>query len=105
MFLAAFTNSKFHISQSLHFIYVYFPWLDDDEQLHYKSLLTHLKTMAQETAVTTIDLEGCGLEKVASGKVREIFEMDSETLLFVATDRISAYDVILANVSALYYYI
>jgi len=32
---------------------------------------------------------------VASGKVREIYEIDSDSYLFVATDRISAYDVIL----------
>jgi len=35
------------------------------------------------------------LPHIASGKVREIYEIDPETLLFVATDRISAYDVIL----------
>jgi len=35
------------------------------------------------------------LPHIASGKVREIYEIDSEHLLFVATDRISAYDVIL----------
>lgn len=35
------------------------------------------------------------LAHIASGKVREIYEIDPEHLLFVATDRISAYDVIL----------
>jgi phosphoribosylaminoimidazole-succinocarboxamide synthase len=35
------------------------------------------------------------LSHVASGKVREIYEIDPDHLLFVATDRISAYDVIL----------
>ncbi len=35
------------------------------------------------------------LPHVASGKVREIYEVDAEHLLFVATDRISAFDVIL----------
>jgi phosphoribosylaminoimidazole-succinocarboxamide synthase len=35
------------------------------------------------------------LPHIASGKVREIYEVDAERLLFVATDRISAYDVIL----------
>jgi phosphoribosylaminoimidazole-succinocarboxamide synthase len=35
------------------------------------------------------------LPHIASGKVREIYEIDSGHLLFVATDRISAYDVIL----------
>jgi phosphoribosylaminoimidazole-succinocarboxamide synthase len=35
------------------------------------------------------------LPHIASGKVREIYEIDPQHLLFVATDRISAYDVIL----------
>jgi phosphoribosylaminoimidazole-succinocarboxamide synthase len=35
------------------------------------------------------------LRHIASGKVREIYEVDEDQLLFVATDRISAYDVIL----------
>ncbi len=35
------------------------------------------------------------LPHIASGKVREIYEIDREHLLFVATDRISAYDVVL----------
>ena len=48
-------------------------------------------------AITKIDVPG--LKKIASGKVREIFELDDQTLLFVATDRISAYDVIMENVS------
>ncbi|SCV01957.1 LAME_0G19636g1_1 [Lachancea meyersii CBS 8951] len=37
------------------------------------------------------------LPLVARGKVRDIYEVDSKTLLFVATDRISAYDVIMEN--------
>ncbi|KAF2717920.1 phosphoribosylaminoimidazolesuccinocarboxamide synthase [Polychaeton citri CBS 116435] len=48
-------------------------------------------------AVTQLDLTSYGLEKVASGKVREIYALDKQTLLFIATDRISAYDVIMAN--------
>ncbi|HSJ29690.1 MAG TPA: phosphoribosylaminoimidazolesuccinocarboxamide synthase [Acidimicrobiia bacterium] len=35
------------------------------------------------------------LPHVASGKVREIYEVDDQRLLFVATDRISAFDVVL----------
>jgi phosphoribosylaminoimidazole-succinocarboxamide synthase len=35
------------------------------------------------------------LPHIASGKVREIYQVDDEHLLFVATDRISAFDVIL----------
>ncbi|GAB7324619.1 hypothetical protein MBLNU13_g08506t1 [Cladosporium sp. NU13] len=53
--------------------------------------------MASNTAVTKVDLSQYNIKKIASGKVREIFEIDDKTLLFVATDRISAYDVILNN--------
>lgn len=35
------------------------------------------------------------LEHIGSGKVREIFEVDGTRLLIVATDRISAFDVVL----------
>jgi phosphoribosylaminoimidazole-succinocarboxamide synthase len=37
------------------------------------------------------------LTHIGSGKVREIYEIDAERLLFVATDRISAYDVVLTE--------
>lgn len=37
------------------------------------------------------------LPLLATGKVREIYSIDDNTLLFVATDRISAYDVVMAN--------
>ncbi len=37
------------------------------------------------------------LPHIASGKVREIYQIDDDRLLFVATDRISAYDVILTQ--------
>jgi len=35
------------------------------------------------------------LSRIATGKVREIFELDQDRLLLVATDRISAYDVVM----------
>ncbi|CEJ56901.1 Putative Phosphoribosylaminoimidazole-succinocarboxamide synthase [Penicillium brasilianum] len=47
-------------------------------------------------AVTTFDLQGA-LPLVARGKVRDLYEVDEKTLLFVASDRISAYDVIMEN--------
>ncbi|KAK9366073.1 hypothetical protein V1509DRAFT_631182 [Lipomyces kononenkoae] len=47
-------------------------------------------------ALTTTDL-GSSLPLVAKGKVRDIYSVDDATLLFVATDRISAYDVIMKN--------
>ena len=37
------------------------------------------------------------LELYASGKVRDIYQVDGEHLLFVATDRISAFDYVLAT--------
>ena len=37
------------------------------------------------------------LERVARGKVRDIYEVDDERLLLVATDRVSAYDVVMAE--------
>ncbi|KAH9825576.1 Phosphoribosylaminoimidazole-succinocarboxamide synthase, partial [Teratosphaeria destructans] len=55
--------------------------------------------MASPNVVTTIDLKQHGFKHIASGKVREIFEVNPDILLFIATDRISAYDVILANAS------
>jgi len=36
-----------------------------------------------------------GLELHASGKVRDVYNLDAERLLFVATDRISAFDYVL----------
>jgi phosphoribosylaminoimidazole-succinocarboxamide synthase len=45
---------------------------------------------------TIHQLELPGIKKVKSGKVREIFDL-GDRLLFVATDRISAFDCILPN--------
>jgi phosphoribosylaminoimidazole-succinocarboxamide synthase len=38
-----------------------------------------------------------GLELYASGKVRDLYRVDNERLLLVATDRISAFDYVLAS--------
>ena len=54
--------------------------------------------MANTGAITTLSIDG--LPKIATGKVRELYEVDEKTLLFVASDRISAYDVIMENVRA-----
>ncbi|MBO0693687.1 MAG: phosphoribosylaminoimidazolesuccinocarboxamide synthase [Acidimicrobiaceae bacterium] len=37
------------------------------------------------------------MEKIASGKVRDIYRLDEEHLLFVTSDRISAFDVVMAE--------
>ena len=44
--------------------------------------------------MTTSDLP---LRRIARGKVRDIYEVDDERLLLVATDRVSAYDVVMAE--------
>lgn len=50
------------------------------------------------SVVVKVDLQD-KLRRVASGKVRDLFSIDDSTLLFVATDRISAFDVVMDNVS------
>lgn len=47
------------------------------------------------STVTHTDLPG--LTRLHRGKVRDVYEVDAETLLFVATDRISAFDRILGS--------
>src|ERR1700757_4144848 len=48
----------------------------------------------QTSTQSSIDLPG--IKKLRSGKVREVFDL-GDTLLFVVTDRISAFDVILPD--------
>ncbi|KAI0010429.1 putative phosphoribosylaminoimidazole-succinocarboxamide synthase [Xylariaceae sp. FL0662B] len=50
---------------------------------------------ASNQALTKIELTS--LPKLASGKVRDLYAIDARTLLFVTTDRISAYDVVMEN--------
>ncbi|HSS84619.1 MAG TPA: phosphoribosylaminoimidazolesuccinocarboxamide synthase, partial [Reyranella sp.] len=44
--------------------------------------------------MTTSDLP---LRRIARGKVRDVYEVEGERLLLVATDRVSAYDVVMAE--------
>ncbi|ORZ36183.1 phosphoribosylaminoimidazole-succinocarboxamide synthase, partial [Catenaria anguillulae PL171] len=47
---------------------------------------------------TTLLQSSCpDLKLVARGKVRDLYEVDQNSLLFVATDRLSAFDVIMKN--------
>ncbi|HET9863895.1 MAG TPA: phosphoribosylaminoimidazolesuccinocarboxamide synthase [Steroidobacteraceae bacterium] len=45
--------------------------------------------------VHTTSLEG--LKKIHAGKVRDIYEVDAESMLIVTTDRLSAFDVVLPD--------
>jgi len=49
----------------------------------------------QYPVVTTTDLPGFRLH--SRGKVRDIYEIDDDTLLIVTTDRMSAFDVVLGD--------
>ena len=56
----------------------------------------------RETALTESLFESnlASLELAARGKVRDIYRVDDDRLLIVATDRLSAVDVILPDPSA-----
>ncbi|MEZ6017393.1 MAG: phosphoribosylaminoimidazolesuccinocarboxamide synthase [Planctomycetota bacterium] len=51
--------------------------------------------MSPETVYLGRDERPPGLEQIASGKVRDVYTLDAEHLLFVTTDRVSAFDVIM----------
>ena len=53
-----------------------------------------LTDMSTSQTVTSSDL-GSSLALVNKGKVRDIYSIDATTLLFVTTDRVSAFDVVL----------
>lgn len=51
-------------------------------------------------ALTSSNLEGT-LKLLNKGKVRDVYQLSEDEILFVATDRISAYDVIMENVRSI----
>lgn len=54
--------------------------------------------MNEATTITSAVEDLSALPLIARGKVREIYDLNNSELLFVATDRISAYDVVLDSV-------
>jgi phosphoribosylaminoimidazole-succinocarboxamide synthase len=57
--------------------------------------MVHTEPGRQDAPVFETDLRG--LQRVARGKVRDIYRVDAEHLLIIATDRISAFDVVLPD--------
>src|SRR5216117_1115572 len=60
--------------------------------------VTFMPTMLTETSgppVHTTSLSG--LKKIHTGKVRDIYEIDADSMLIVTTDRLSAFDVVLPD--------
>lgn len=53
--------------------------------------------MTTSSANVLLQTDFPDLEMYASGKVRDIYRVDGEHLLFIATDRISAFDYVLAS--------
>ena len=47
--------------------------------------------------MTIAHLEPLPLEHLRRGKVREVYDVDAERLLLVATDRVSAFDVVMGE--------
>ncbi|MGM9861008.1 MAG: phosphoribosylaminoimidazolesuccinocarboxamide synthase, partial [Muribaculaceae bacterium] len=47
------------------------------------------------TTLTSTDFHFPGQRSVYHGKVRDVYDIDGSTLVMVATDRISAFDVVL----------
>jgi phosphoribosylaminoimidazole-succinocarboxamide synthase len=47
--------------------------------------------------MTVIELDALPLRHLRRGKVREVYEVDADRLLLVATDRVSAFDVVMAE--------
>ena len=56
-----------------------------------------LKSLSMTTAMNTPLLETSiqSLKRIHQGKVRDIYDIDADTMLLVSTDRLSAFDVIL----------
>lgn len=59
-------------------------------------LIPILRAMSNTNQNPLLNLELPGIKKLKSGKVREIFDL-GESFLFVASDRISAFDVVMPN--------
>ena len=54
--------------------------------------------MLHDTASPTVHTTVLkGLKKIHTGKVRDIYEVDAESMLIVTTDRLSAFDVVLPD--------
>ena len=50
---------------------------------------------SRDTAMFNSEIDS--LELLARGKVRDIYAIDDDHLLLIATDRLSAFDVVLPN--------
>ena len=61
-------------------------------------LLRCMATMLHDAASPPIHTTSLrGLKKIHTGKVRDIYEIDADSMLIVTTDRLSAFDVVLPD--------
>src|SRR3954467_11320642 len=57
-----------------------------------------MPTMLHDTTRPTVHTTALeGLKKIHAGKVRDIYEIDAQSMLIVTTDRLSAFDVVLPD--------
>src|SRR5690348_15291085 len=57
--------------------------------------MAHMLPATPTPPVHTTSLKG--LRKIHQGKVRDIYEVDAQSMLIVTTDRLSAFDVVLPD--------
>lgn len=60
-------------------------------------MLSNFPIMANFSQRAITDLNVDSLQHLSSGKVRELFAWDEDFLVFVATDRLSAFDVVMSE--------
>src|SRR3954462_13179358 len=57
-----------------------------------------MSTMLHDSAAPPVHTTSLrGLKKIHTGKVRDIYEIDAGSMLIVTTDRLSAFDVVMAD--------
>jgi hypothetical protein len=61
----------------------------------FRSTLARTATPMPTATIHRTDLRG--LEKIYEGKVRDLYSVDAQFVLMVATDRLSAFDVVLPD--------
>src|SRR5690606_21182458 len=60
--------------------------------IHHREAGNLIEDLRMTSPMTTSELP---LKRIGRGKVRDIYEVDAERLLLVATDRVSAFDVVM----------
>src|SRR6476646_6814284 len=68
---------------------------DDAQRTPLLRCMAHMLPATPTPPVHTTSLKG--LSKIHTGKVRDIYEVDAQSMLIVTTDRLSAFDVVMQD--------